>query len=241
MSATKHNRPEPNFYRLPTPQDLDRLEISAHALRRFAERLQPNIPGADRVASDMAALEDLGSGNRTGPQQGQLNRYRDWMARYVEPHVRDLIACEGFWASERPRWSMSRTRSDRYLQIARICLFPVIEDVGRLVATTCTNGRDTTWDTALARGYTLTPKPFTAIAPIPLKPPRRRALIAQTWRARHDHGGLRTAYREARADAIEATRKYNAEREATFEAAKADWLTQREHAAQTFHARHPAP
>ena len=31
----------------------------------------------------MAPLEDLGSGNRSGPEQVQLNRYRDWMANHV--------------------------------------------------------------------------------------------------------------------------------------------------------------
>lgn len=38
--------PEPNFARLVTEQDLQTLTISAHALRRFVERLQPGIPGA---------------------------------------------------------------------------------------------------------------------------------------------------------------------------------------------------
>jgi hypothetical protein len=230
--------PEPNFARAVTDQDLDRLDLSAHALRRLVERLQPDIPAAEHVARDMAALENLGSGNRTGAEQGQLNRYRDWIGRYVEPHVRDLIACEGFWASERPRWSTSRTPSDAILQIGGMCLFPIAQDGGRLVATTCTNGRDITWDTALARGYTLTPKPFTTTPPIPLKPPGWRALIAQAWRARRYHKGLRAAYRATRADAIETTRQYNTEREATFEAAKADWLARREYAAQTFRARH---
>ncbi len=42
----------------------------------------------------MARLEDLGSGNRSGPQQGQLNRYRDWMAKHVEPVAGDLIGLE---------------------------------------------------------------------------------------------------------------------------------------------------
>jgi hypothetical protein len=77
MSTRPHSAPEPNFARLPTPQDLDALVISAHALRRFVQRLQPGIPGADQVAEAMARLEDLGSGNRSGPEQAQLNRYRD--------------------------------------------------------------------------------------------------------------------------------------------------------------------
>jgi hypothetical protein len=188
----------------------------------------------------MAGLEDLGSGNRTGPQQGQLNRYRDWMVRYVEPHVRDPIACEGFWASERPRWSPSRTRADAYLQLGGLCLFPIVDDGGRLVATTCTNGRDITWDTALARGYTLTPKPFTTPPPIPLQRPGWRALIAPAWRTRHEHKGLLAALRATNADAIETTREFNTHRDAAFQDAQAAWLTQREHAAQTFCKRHSA-
>jgi hypothetical protein len=155
----------PNFARLPTPQDLATLTISAHALRRFVERLQPSIPGADQVAEVMARLEDLGSGNRSGPEQAQLSRYRDWMARHVEPVVLDLIACEGFWATARPRWSQSRTRSDGYLQVGRMCLFPAVTHDREIVLTTCTNGQGTTWDVALNRGYTLAPKSPTPTAP----------------------------------------------------------------------------
>jgi len=165
MTTRTPTAPEPNFARLVSNQDLATLTISAHALRRFVERLQPGIPGAAQVAEAMARLEDLGSGNRSGPEQAQLNRYRDWMARHAEPVVRDLIACEGFWATERPRWSLSRTRSDDYLQVGRMCLFPAIADDRELVLTTCTNGRDTTWDVALDRGYTLMPKPHTDQGP----------------------------------------------------------------------------
>jgi hypothetical protein len=134
--------PEPNFAHLPTERDLAALVVSAHALRRFVERLQPDIPGADQVAAAMASLEDIGSGRRTGPEQAQLNRYRDWMATHVEPHVLELIRCEGFWANERPRWSMSRTRSDALLQVGAMCLWPATEDGRSVILTTCTNGRD---------------------------------------------------------------------------------------------------
>ena len=108
MSAPRSTRPEPNFARLVTEQDLQRIVVSAHALRRFVQRLQPEIPGADQVAQAMARLEDLAR-RRSGPEQGQLNRYRDWTAKRVEPVVLDLIRCEGFWATDRPRWSLSRS------------------------------------------------------------------------------------------------------------------------------------
>ena len=117
------NRPTPTSA-LVTEQDLASLIISAHALRRFVQRLQPDIPGADQVAEPMARLEDIGSGRRTGPEQAQLNRYRDWMATHVEPKVRELIRCEGFWTTERPRWSRSDKPSAGYLQIGRMCACP---------------------------------------------------------------------------------------------------------------------
>jgi hypothetical protein len=74
--ARRQAAPEPNFARLVSEQDLQAIVISAHALRRFVQRLQPEIPGAEQVAQAMARLEDLGSGNRSGPEQGQLNQYR---------------------------------------------------------------------------------------------------------------------------------------------------------------------
>jgi hypothetical protein len=124
VAMPRDQQPEPNFRHLVTGQDLHTLVISAHALRRFVERLQPTIPGADQVADAMPRLEDLGSGNRSGPEQGQLNRYRDWMAKHVEPHVLELIRCEGFWTTERPRWSRSETPSHGYLQLGGMCGFP---------------------------------------------------------------------------------------------------------------------
>jgi len=105
-------RPEPNFARLVTEDGLSHIVVSAHALRRFIERVQPDIPGADRVAQAMARLEDIGSGRRSGPEQGQLNRYRDWMAKHAEPVVLDLIRCEG--CSARYLGAVSRpVRDDR--------------------------------------------------------------------------------------------------------------------------------
>jgi hypothetical protein len=61
------------------------------------------------------------------------------MAKHVEPHVLELICCEGFWASDRPRWSLSRTPSDGYLQVGRICLFPAVNHRREIVLTTCTS------------------------------------------------------------------------------------------------------
>jgi hypothetical protein len=41
-----HYPPNPNFARLVT--DLPAIAISAHALRRFVEHLQPDVPGAEQ-------------------------------------------------------------------------------------------------------------------------------------------------------------------------------------------------
>ena len=230
-------RPEPNFARLVTDDDLRRIVVSAHALRRFVQRLQPEIPGADQVADAMARLEDLAR-RRSGPEQGQLNRYRDWMAKHVEPVVLDLIRCEGFWATDRPRWSLSRTPSDGYLQVGRMCLFPAVIHSHEIVLTTCTNGRDTTWDTALARGYTLMPKPFTAPPPATVRPPSWPTLIARAWRARRKHSGIFAAFHAERAEAVEGTRRENERATADHQAAKVTYSAQRENAQRAFRERH---
>jgi hypothetical protein len=238
MSSVRSPAPEPNFAHPATEQDLATLVISAHALRRFVERLQPDIPGADQVAEAMAPLEDLGSGNRPGPEQGRLNRYRDWMARHVEPHVRDAIRCEGFWTTERPRWSRSDTKSAGYLQIGRMCGFPVADNNGIRTMTTCTNGRDITWDIALQRGYTLMPKPYTDYAPQLLRAPPWTAIAARAWRSRAHHKGLLQAFRTERLTAIEDTGRENERRRADHESATRQWHQQRDRAARTFRERH---
>jgi hypothetical protein len=230
--------PNHNFARLVTDEDLDTLVISAHALRRFVERLQPDIPGADQVAEPMARLEDLGSGNRSGPEQAQLNRYRDWMASHVEPHVRDLIRCEGFWTTERPPWSRSDRPSAGYLQLGRMCGFPAVIDDGRMILTTCTNGRDVTWDIALERRYTLMPKPYTPYSPERLRPPSWPTLVLRAWRSRGGHLGLLAAFRAERSTAIEQTRLENQRRQADTETAQRQWRDQRDRAARTFRQRH---
>jgi hypothetical protein len=238
MSPRRPNTPEPNFAHLLTEQDLDTLVISAHALRRFVQRLQPDIPREDEIAEPMARLEDIGSGNRTGPEQAQLNRYRDWMANHVQQHVVELIRGEGFWTTERPRWSRSDTKSDGYLQVGRMCGFPAAMRDRAIVLTTCTNGRDITWDVALARGYTLMPKPYTGYVPPRLQPPSWRTLAVRAWRARSQHPGLLTALRAERARAIEDTRRENERRRADAESAQRQWQAQRDHAAQAFQLRH---
>jgi hypothetical protein len=238
MSPRHPTTPEPNFAHLVTEQDLHTLVISAHALRRFVQRLQPHIRGADRVATAMARLEDIGSDRRTGPEQGQLNHYRDWMARHVEPHVLDLIRCEGCWANERPRWSLSRTRSDALLQVGGMCLWPASEDGGRLILTTCTNGRGITWDIGLQRGYTLMPKPYTGYIPRRLRPPSWRTIALRAWRARSHHGRLLAAFRAERSKAIDDTQRENERRRADHESAKRQWQQQRDRVAQAFRERH---
>lgn len=64
-----------------------------------------------------------------------------------------------------------------------------------LVLTTCTNGRDTTWDIALARGYTFMPKPYATPTPELLRPPSWATITLRAWRARRQHGGLIATFR----------------------------------------------
>jgi hypothetical protein len=236
--AARPPRPEPNFARLLTDQDLAALVISAHALRRFVERLQPGIPGADQVAEAMARLEDIGSGNRTGPEQGQLNRYRDWMTAHIEPHVLDLIRCEGFWATDRPRWSQSRTRSDGLLQVGRMCLFPSVIDGHQIILTTCTNGTSITWDTALTRGYTMVPKPYLEQTPQLLRAPPWTSIVRRAWRSRQQHPGLLAAFRTERSVAIEEVRQENERRYSDLQAAMDRYAAEWQHAHRTFRERH---
>jgi hypothetical protein len=238
--APEQARPEPNFARLLTEQDLRAIIISAHALRRFVERLQPDIPGAERVAQAMARLEDLGSGNRSGPEQGQLNRYRDWMVKHVEPHVLELIRCEGFWTSERPRWSRSDTPSDGYLQVGGMCGFPAVVDGRQIILTTCTNGRDITWDVALERRYTLMPKPFIDHAPQLLKSPSWATIAIRAWRSRGQHPGLLAAFHAERTEAVEGTRLENQCRQAESQSAESLRREQRDRARDAFRMRHTA-
>jgi hypothetical protein len=238
MTPRPRTTPEPNFAQLVTEGQIPYITVSAHALRRFVERLQPDIPGADQVAEAMARLEDIGSGRRSGPEQAQLNRYRDWMATHVEPHVLELIRCEGFWANERPRWSMSRTRSDALLQVGGMCLWPASKDAGRLVLTTCTNGRDITWDIALARHYTSVPKPYAPYSPERLRPPSWPTIAARAWRARAQHKGLLAAFRAERARAIEHTQRENERRQVDAENSQRQWQEQRDRAARAFRERH---
>jgi hypothetical protein len=237
MTTRPRTTPEPNFERLVDDDDLRRITISAHALRRFVQRLEPEIPGADQVAEAMARLEDL-AGRRTGPEQGQLNRYRDWMTKHVQPVVLDLIRCEGFWTTDRPRWSGSRTPSDGYLQIGGMCGFPATRRGNTVVLTTCTNGKDTTWDMALARGYTVMPKPYTEYSPEPAHTPSWITIALRAWRSRAQHKGLLTAFRAERTKANHHTRQENERRRADHETAQRQWQEQRGRAAQAFRERH---
>lgn len=236
--AMRRQRPEPNFARLVAVQDLASIEITAHALQRFVDRLKPGIPGADRAAQIMGSLEGMPSGTRNRHEQNQLREHRDWLRRHVEPCVRDLIACEGFWTTDRPRWSGSRTPSDGYLQVGGMCGFPAAMHGNTLVLTTCTNGRDITWDTALDRGYTLMPKPVISVRPVPLRVPSVAELFLRAWRSRHQHGRLFAAFRHERAVAINATSQQNTQRQAAHQTAMEEWQKQRERAIQAFRARH---
>lgn len=236
----KSQRPEPNFARLITEADLDAIEISAHALQRFVDRVQPGIPGAARAAETMGRLEEIPSSTRSQRERNQLREHRDWLRAHVEPHVRDLLVCEGFWATERPRWSQSRTPSDAHLQIGGLCYWPAARDPGQpgVTLTTCTNGRDITWDIALERGYTLIPKPYTQRVPARVKAPGWLELISRAWQSRHEHSGLLRALRKERAVAKEHSRQENEQAAADHQAAKDTHHTQWDNAQRTFRVRH---
>ena len=100
-----------------------------------------------------------------------------------------------------------------------MCLFPAVIHSHEIVLTTCTNGRDTTWDTALARGYTLMPKPFSAPPPTLVRAPSWLTLVARAWRSRCEHDGAFVAFRVERSKAIEDTRRENECRQADAECA----------------------
>jgi hypothetical protein len=239
MSRRAPTAPEPNFARLVTDHDLDAIVISGHALRRFVQRLQPDVPRAAEIAAAMAPLEDLGSGNRSGPEQMQLNRYRTWMANHVQEHVVELIRCEGFWTTERPRWSRSDKPSAGYLQVGRMCGFPTANNDGVLILTTCTNGRDITWDNALARGYTLMPKPYTGYIPPLRRPPPWTTIALRAWRSRSRHKGFLAAMRAERTAAMQDAQRENERAAADHQAAEHAYQAQRDKAQRTFRARHP--
>jgi hypothetical protein len=235
--APREPKPEPHFGRLVTEDDLAGIVLSAHAMRRFVERLQPDIPGAEQIAEAMAPLEELGSGNRSELQQRQLRSYRDWMIAHVQSHILEVICCEGFWASDRPRWSLSRTSSDGLLQVGRMCLFPSVVDGRQIVLTTCTNGTNITWDVALERGYTLMPKPYLDRPLDLLRLPSWTMIAARAWRTRRQHGGLLAAFGAERVRASESTRRENDHRQADSENSQRVWQEQRDRAAQLFRER----
>jgi hypothetical protein len=235
--APREPKPEPHFGRLVTEDDLAGIVLSAHAMRRFVERLQPDIPGAEQIAETMAPLEELGSGNRSELQQRQLRSYRDWMTAHVQSHILEVIRCEGFWATERPRWSRSRTPSDGYLQVGGMCGFPVILDNLEIILATCTGGTNITWEIALERGYTLMPKPYLHHVPELLREPSWATIASRAWRTRRQHGGLLAAFGAERVRAAENTRRENDRRQADSENSQRVWREQRDRAAQLFRER----
>jgi hypothetical protein len=159
MSTAKDSRPEPNFTRLVSEADLDSIEISAHALQRFVDRLQPGIPGAARAARVMGRLEEIPLQRRSQRERNQLREHRDWLRAHVEPCVRDLLVCEGFWATERPRWSQSRTPSDAHVQIGGLCYWPAA-----LHATRARPCQSTRLARAHPPGLAITPRALRATA-----------------------------------------------------------------------------
>jgi hypothetical protein len=76
-------------------------------------------------------LKAIPSQRRSQRERNQLRQHRDWLRAHVEPLVRDLLRCEGFWATARPRWSQSRTQSSAHLQIGGLCYWPAARDPGQ--------------------------------------------------------------------------------------------------------------
>jgi len=103
-----------------------------------------------------------------------------------------------------------------------------LDPLQAVVLTTCTNGRDTTWDTARARGYTLTPKPYVAPMPELLRPPSWATIALRAWRARHEHDRLIAAFRAERSKALDDTRRENKRRQANTDSAQRRWQEQRD-------------
>ena len=184
----------------------------------------------------MASLE--GIAYRYGSQQVRLNYLRGWMAQHVEPHLRDCIRYEGFWATRRPQWSRSRTPSDGYLQVGGLCGFPVVIDDREAVLTTCVNGRGITWDIALERGYTRIPKPFTEPLSTLQGRPSSITLASRAWRSRRSYPGLVAAFQAERAAALDAIQRENDRRIARAQAAASEWRSQRDAAIRAFRERH---
>ncbi len=119
-----------------------------------------------------------------------------------------------------------------------MCLFPAVIHSHEIVLTTCTNGRDTTWDTALARGYTLIPKPFNELQPNQLRRAGSLEILRRAWRTRREHSGLVAAFRAERSEAIEQTRLENERRQADTNSAQRRWQEQHDRARDAFRMRH---
>jgi hypothetical protein len=122
-----------------------------------------------------------------------------------------------------------------------LCYWPATRDPGehRVTLTTCTNGRDITWDVALQRGYTLIPKPYIERRPVRVRAPGWAELIGRAWRSRHQHPGLLHALRTERTRvAKQDTRRENKRAAAYLQAAKDAYHAQWENAQRTFRERH---
>jgi hypothetical protein len=240
--APKPRPRESNFGGLVIKQHLDEIKVTGHALVRCVQRLQPGIPDADQIAREAASLEEKGR-YLTDTQQRRLGQLHARLHEHVEPHVRLLIALEGFWATMRPGWCRSRTHADGHLQVGALCYFPVTVRDGWAILMTCEVARDRarrdiTWDIALARSYTLVPKPYISRAPMLLAPPSLGTVARLAWSARHEHEGLLRAFRATRTAANSDTRHENERRKAVVQEAYGQWLARCEVAARSFRARH---
>jgi len=119
-----------------------------------------------------------------------------------------------------------------------MCGFPAAMHGAEIVLTTCTNGRDITWDIALARGNTLMPKPYTGYVPPVLRAPSWTTIAARAWHSRRHHYRLLAAFRAERSGATEDTRRENERRQAEADTSRRRWKEQRDRAAGVFRERH---
>jgi len=95
-------RPAPHRAR---PQPHRRLSARAQTVHRAP---CPASPAPSKSPKQWRDWKTSARATAPGPEQGQLNRYRDWMAKHVEPVVLDAIRCEGFWATDRARDAFRR-------------------------------------------------------------------------------------------------------------------------------------
>ena len=187
--ARRRQRPEPNFAPLVTEQDLSRIVISAHALRRFigARCSQQGIPGAEQVARGDGSSKTSARATAPGPATAEPLPRLD--GQHVKPVVLDLIRREGFWTTERPRWSLSPHHQTATCRWGACACSPPSSTVTRSCSPPARR-------VAIHLGHRARPR-LHADAQAVLQRPRRHwceppswlTLVARAWRSRCEHDG----------------------------------------------------